>query len=86
MPCPFTIQTLVKIAIFKMMALHRTLVFRLTKCISNSRKVLEIIPPDERAKEMKNIDLERSSLPVERALGVQWNTETDQFRLRIRPN
>lgn len=58
--------------------------FRLTKWISNSRDVIEAVPYEERAKEVKDLDLDRSSLPVERALGVQWNTETDQFGLKIR--
>ena len=51
--------------------------FRLTKWISNDRRVLEAIPEEERAKGVKNLDLDRSSLPVERVLGIHWNTDTD---------
>ena len=58
--------------------------FRLTKWISNSRDVIEAVPYEERAKEVKDLDLDRSSLPVERALGIHWNTETDEFVLKIR--
>lgn len=56
---------------------------RLHKFSSNSREVLETIPEDERAKGLKNLDLHQSSLPMERALGVQWCMETDLFQFRI---
>lgn len=58
--------------------------FRLTKWISNDRRVLESIPVEERAKGVKNLDLDHSSLPVERALGIHWNTDTDQFGVQIK--
>lgn len=45
--------------------------FHLTKWISNSRAVLASIPVEDRAKEVKDF------LPMERALGIQWSTETD---------
>ena len=56
--------------------------FRLTKWISNSRKVIDAIDESERAKQLKSLDLD-SSLPTERMLGIQWNAETDMFGLRI---
>ena len=56
---------------------------RLHKFTSNSREVLETIPEDERAKSLKNLDLHQNSLPMERALGVQWCVETDSFQFRI---
>ena len=43
--------------------------FHLTKWISNSREVLEEIPPGERAPSIANLDLE--DLPIDRALGTQ---------------
>ena len=57
--------------------------FRLTKWISNSRKVLETIPEEERAKEVKTLDLSEDDLPVERALGVKWCVETDTFGFKV---
>lgn len=42
-----------------------------------------MIPEDERTKGLKNLDLHQSSLPMERALGVQWCVETDSFQLQI---
>ena len=58
--------------------------FRLTKWISNSRRVIESVPPDERAKGIKNLDLDQEELPVERALGVHWDTEHDLLRMKIK--
>ncbi|XP_077997089.1 uncharacterized protein LOC144450360 [Glandiceps talaboti] len=55
--------------------------FHLTKWISNSRQVLASIPAKERAPSVMNMDLEE--LPVDRALGVQWNIENDTFNFRI---
>ncbi|KAL0165725.1 hypothetical protein M9458_037569, partial [Cirrhinus mrigala] len=49
----------------------------LTKWISNSRSVLASIPDEERAKEVKDLDLD--SLPAERALGVYWCVQSDTF-------
>ena len=61
--------------------------FRLTKWISNSRLVLDSIPPEERAKDIKELDLDYDTLPMERALGVWWSIESDSlgFRIRLRP-
>ncbi|XP_078284303.1 uncharacterized protein LOC144609366 [Rhinoraja longicauda] len=57
--------------------------FRLTKWISNSRAVLETIPPEDRAKETRELDLDKDDLPMERALGLHWCVETDVFKFRI---
>ena len=51
--------------------------FRLTKWYSNSREVMKTIPETERAKSMKDLELDR--LPTESALGIKWNTEEDKF-------
>ena len=57
--------------------------FHLTKWTSNKREVLEVIPDSELSKELKNVDFERDTLPTERALGLQWNTEQDKFQYNI---
>lgn len=57
--------------------------FRLTKWASNSRKLLNSIPEDERAQGFQDIDLKMDSLPMERALGIKWCAETDQFKIKI---
>ena len=61
-----------------------TVGFRLTKWISNDCKVLEAVPIEERAKGVKNLNLDNGSLPVERALGIHWDTETDQVGVQIK--
>ncbi|XP_070547394.1 uncharacterized protein [Ptychodera flava] len=58
--------------------------FKLTKWISNTRPVLEAIPEEQRATEVKNLDLEQDDLPMEHALGMQWNVESDVFEFRNR--
>ncbi|KAL9984241.1 hypothetical protein ACROYT_G006514 [Oculina patagonica] len=55
--------------------------FRLTKWTSNSREVLANIPEDKRAQPTLNLDLDQ--LPIERALGVLWNIETDVFQFKV---
>ena len=57
--------------------------FRLTKWVSNSRSVLLAIPEEERATEVKDLDLDRDALPKERALGVHWCTQSDSLRFKI---
>ncbi|KAL6484006.1 hypothetical protein MHYP_G00088790 [Metynnis hypsauchen] len=57
--------------------------FHLHKWVSNSRALLCSIPDDERAAEVKDLDLQPDALPVERALGVQWCTNSDSFKFKI---
>ena len=57
--------------------------FNLTKFMSNSRAVLESVPPEKRSKEARDLDLGTDRLPVERALGVQWCMESDVLEFRI---
>lgn len=53
------------------------------KWISNNRSVLESIEVEKRAKELKELDFDRDSLPIERTLGLQWCAETDTFRFKM---
>nr|XP_049612500.1 uncharacterized protein LOC125989984 [Syngnathus scovelli] len=57
--------------------------FNLTKWVSNSRKVLSCIPENERAAKMKDLDLNKDTLPTERALGIHWCTESDTFTFKV---
>ena len=57
--------------------------FNLTKWVSNSRAVLEKIPRQLRASGVQDLDLDSEILLVERALGVRWNVETDEFVLKM---
>ncbi|KAL7825870.1 hypothetical protein SRHO_G00336080 [Serrasalmus rhombeus] len=51
--------------------------FNLTKWSSNSRAVLAHIPELERAKGLKDLDLDLEDLPLDRALGVHWCAKED---------
>ena len=57
--------------------------FILEKWISNSRAVLQTIPEDQRAKELKELNLDRDDLPIERALGLLWCVESDSFKFKL---
>ena len=53
------------------------------KFMSNSKEVLQQIPPEARTKGFMNIDIDEDSLPIERTLGIQWCVELDTFQFRI---
>ena len=41
------------------------------------------VPPEDRAKKIKGLDLSIDKLPIERALDVHWCIESDAFKFRI---
>ncbi|KAJ8021963.1 hypothetical protein HOLleu_39315 [Holothuria leucospilota] len=45
--------------------------------LSNGKVVLGSVPPARRAKNVKEIDLNYEARPIERALGVSWDVESD---------
>ena len=51
--------------------------FRLTKWLSNDRRVLAEIPETEKAFSVANLDIQE--LPTECALGLKWKVEADKF-------
>ena len=51
--------------------------FHLTNFISNSKTVLKALPKAVLAK--LGLDLSLETLPTERALGIRWNIERDEF-------
>ncbi len=57
--------------------------FHLTKWVSNSHVVLQTVAEEHRAKDLKELDLHRDSLPLERALGLQWCIESDAFQFKM---
>ena len=57
-------------------------VFKLTKFLSNNKRVLQFIPEKDRRKGVKDKHLV-GDLPSEQALGVLWNTETDKFGFKV---
>lgn len=62
--------------------------FRLNKWISNNRTLLSAIHEENRAKGVNQLDFNRDQLPMKRALGVQWNVESDTFNFstEIKPH
>lgn len=62
--------------------------FNLNKWVSNHRSVLAVIPEVWRDKDVKTLDCDREQLPMERALGSQWNVQQDvfTFSMEVRPH
>ncbi|XP_073449004.1 uncharacterized protein [Aquarana catesbeiana] len=56
---------------------------RLHKIASNSSKVMEAFPSEDRAKDLKDLDLGTDSLPLQRSLGLSWDLKTDSFTFRV---
>ncbi|XP_066933229.1 uncharacterized protein [Clytia hemisphaerica] len=57
--------------------------FRLTKFMSNEREFLATIPDQEKAKSLKDLDMSRTQLPSDRALGMKWCPENDIFTYQL---
>ena len=57
--------------------------FHLTKWICNNHEVLDVIPQSEMASQLRNLSLDIEALPIERALGLEWNVEGDCFQFNI---
>ena len=57
--------------------------FRLTKWLSNSKAVLETIPEEEKAAGVRDLDMSKEALPIERTLGLSWNADKDVFSFKI---
>lgn len=52
---------------------------RLHKVASNCHLVMEAFSVEDRAKDLKDLDLGTDPLPVQRSLGLCWNLQTDSF-------
>lgn len=57
--------------------------FRRTKWMTNNQDVLSIIPREDQATEVKDLDLDQDSHAIERALGIQWCIWSDQFKFHV---
>lgn len=55
--------------------------FNLTKFVSNNCKVWSVIPQAKRAD--PSLDFNLDELPIDRALGVRWHTESDNFGFKV---
>lgn len=56
---------------------------RLHKVASNSNHVMDAFLPEERANDLKDLDLGVDPLPLQRSLGVSWNLQTDSFTFQV---
>ena len=56
---------------------------RLHKVVSDAVEVMEALPADDRAKDVRNLDLRKETLPSQRSLGVQWSIEEDKFSFKV---
>lgn len=56
---------------------------RLHKITSNKAKVVSAFSPEDRAKEIKNLDITTDKLHLQRSLGVIWNTVSDMFTFDV---
>ena len=57
--------------------------WQLTQWCSSSKEVMRSIPRDLHSKSMKNVSLDDNSLPLEYALGLVWDTESDIIKIRV---
>ena len=57
--------------------------FHLTKWVSNEQEVLKTIPEKERAKSVRDLNLDDKNQVTERALGIIWSTGEDTFRVKL---
>ena len=57
--------------------------FGLHKIASNKKEVIDAIPAEERAEEIRNKEFDSEALPIERTLGVEWCVDKDSFQFRI---
>ncbi|KAF0039030.1 hypothetical protein F2P81_009514 [Scophthalmus maximus] len=71
------------VQLYNLKAMRQQGGFNLMKWISNSRVVPAAIPQVEKANDVKDLDLDQDSLPMERALGVQWCVQFDRFKFRL---
>jgi len=56
--------------------------FKIRRWCSNRPEMKRDVPVEDR---VANVIIEGSELPCMKALGVQWNAETDMFTLKINP-
>lgn len=56
---------------------------RLHKTATNNRNVMQAFPPEDRAKDLKDLDLGTEPLPLQKSLGLSWNIEMDHFTFSV---
>ena len=51
--------------------------------MGNTENIINSIPQEYRAENVRSLELDQDKLPIERALGVTWSIEADNFNFRI---
>ena len=57
--------------------------FQLAKYASNSREVLKAIPTELLSPQLHEVDLHEEELPVHKTLGLAWDQDSDQLRIKV---
>ena len=60
-----------------------TAILRFHEVVSYSVEVMEAFLAEDRAKDVRDLDLCHDSLPAQRLLGVSWDLETDAFTFKV---
>nr|XP_055053838.1 uncharacterized protein LOC129438965 [Misgurnus anguillicaudatus] len=56
---------------------------RLHKIVSNSLAVMHAFPPADYAKDLKHLNLDTDSPPLQRSLGLSWDLQSDTFTFHV---
>lgn len=56
---------------------------RLHKIAANSKEVMDAFPPSDHASDLKDLNLDADTLPLQRSLGINWDLQTDCFLFSI---
>jgi hypothetical protein len=64
-------------------AMLATANIRLHKVVFNSPDVMEALPAEDRANDVRDLDLRRDVLPTQRSLGVHWDLQSDSFTFKV---
>ena len=58
--------------------------FQLHKFVANHPEILKAMCPGKPPQSVKSLDLTKDEIPVDRTLGLQWCTETDEFQFKTK--
>ncbi|KAK3735147.1 hypothetical protein QZH41_001892 [Actinostola sp. cb2023] len=56
---------------------------RLQKIASNRQEAMEAFPSEDQASDLRDLDLSKDAVPVQRSLGVSWDLKTDDFTFKV---
>lgn len=55
------------------------------KFASNIPQVMDNFPPEDRAKDLGNVNLDFHQIPLQRSLGLAWNLKSDTLTFQFVP-